>query len=900
MALSPGSRLGPYEILARLGRGGMGDVFQARDTKLDRLVALKVLPSDLAADPHSRARFEEEAKAVAALAHPNIVAIHDFGCIHDVPFLVTELLDGETLKATLAAGRPGLRRGLDIGSQVAEALSAAHLKGIVHRDLKPENVFITKTGHVKLIDFGIAHRAPFPAARAEDESPTLEKITTAGAIIGTVSYMSPEQVNGQAVDYRSDQFSFGVLLYEMIAGLKPFKGASPAERIASIIRDEPEPLASAVPGTPEPLSWIVERCLAKEPRDRFESTEDLAKQLADCRAHLFSPADGARPRTSGDERPAFAPPPIEPAVATARPPTGPSRARLMAVLASVGLAAAGGALVWMAARREHGRPLPVGGGRLREVLSTGDRIHSIALSGDGKMIAYALERDGQTDLFVSRAAGGAGIRLASGEAREAEPQFSPDDERILFTRFPASGSAPEICVVPVLGGLVTPILTGAIRGVWSPDGAAIACVAWRPPEPQKVIVANADGSNVRVLLKADSKYPFFGGLAWSPDGSSLAVGRSAGGDASELWTVPIPDGTFRRLWTDPPGVYSKSPVFAPDGSGIVHVSNRGGATNLWFLPAGGRDPIRLTSGAGPDLWPSVSRSGAVAFLNAPSRTTLCVYDLASGARRQLVSHPSPIWAPAFSPDGLDVAYSMAEEDGSWHVWISPVRGGEARRLTSSPLPEVYPRFSADGNWVLYFTWSAGADRTWRVPRRGGPAEVLTPATSADDQFADPSPDGKHLAFARTVDGETHVVVQQIGSAEARRITKGPSTLPRWSPDGRWIAFAADRTGTSGIFLVTPEGGVEHRITDTGGWPVWWPDGSGVAYSVVGFDDLQRVEIVPIGSRIPHPPGALPVTGRNSPFDVSRDGRSLAITESEVSAGRIWLLEAPNRDASPAR
>jgi Tol biopolymer transport system component len=572
----------------------------------------------------------------------------------------------------------------------------------------------------------------------------------------------------------------------------------------------------------------------------------------------------------------------------------------MAALAVAGLATAGAALVWTAARQDRATPPAVGGGRLREVLSSGDRIHSMALSGDGKMVAYVLEQGGRTDLYVSRAAGGAGIRVTSDDAREAEPQFSPDGERILFTWYPPSGSAPELRIVPTFGGHVTPVLAGAIRGAWSPDGMAMACVTWQPPKPQEIVIAHADGSNARILLKADSKYPFFGRLAWSPDGTALAIGRSAGGVASELWTVQVSNGSLRRLWTDPPGVYSKGPAYAPDGSGIVHVSNRGGATNLWFLPADGRAPVRLTSGAGPDLWPSISASGAIAFLNAPERSALWVYDLGSGARRTIVTHSSPLWAPAFSPDGQDVAYSRAEEDGSWHVWISPLRGGEPRRLTSSPLPEVYPRFFPDGEWLAYSTWSARTDRIWRVPRRGGPAEPLTPDSSSDDQYADPSPDGRRLAFARTTDGETHVVVQEMGRGEARRVTKGPSTLPRWSPDGRWIAFSADRTGTTGVFAVTPEGGDEHRISDNGGWPVWWPDGTGVAYSVLGFDDLQRVRITAVAARSRAFPTGLPVTGRNTPFDVARDGRSLAITDSEISAGRIWILESPDRGARAAR
>ena len=878
----------------------MGEVFRGRDTKLDRLVAIKVLSGSIATDPHSRSRFEQEAKAVAALAHPNILSIHDFGCIGGVTFIVTELLDGDNLRAALRTGPLSLRRVLDIAAQIAEALAAAHVKGFVHRDLKPENVFLTQTGHVKLLDFGLAHRAPLPTLHEDGESPTLDKITTGGALVGTIAYMSPEQAKGQAVDFRSDQFSFGVLLYEMLACRRPFKGSSPAETLASIIRDAPEPLGSAAPAAPEPLTWIVERCLAKEPRDRYESTEDLAKQLLDCRAHLF-PAEGTRGRSSGGERPAFVLPANANGGSALRvPPPESSRTRLMVALAVAGLATAGAALVWTAARQERVRPPAAGEGRLREVLSTGSHIHSVALSGDGKMLAYVLEKDGRSELWVSRAAGGAGIRLTDDDAREAEPEFSPDDENILFSRFPSTGASAEICVVPVLGGHVTSVLAGAIRAAWSPDGTELACVTSRPPEPQKLAVVRVDGSKTRVLLEADSKLPFFGRVAWSRDGASLAVGRSVGGIASELWSVRASDGVSRRLWTDPPGIFSKSPAFAADGSGIVHVSNRGGAANLWLLPADGRPPTRLTSGAGPDLWPSVSAAGAIAFLNAPERSGLWVYDLASGTRRQVTSHSSPLWAPAFSPDGLDVAYSRAEEGGAWHIWISPVRGGQPVQLTSSPLPEVYPRFSADGQWVTYCTWTAGADRVWRVPRRGGPAEALTPGGATDDQYADPSPDGRRIAFARSIDGESRVVVQDLGSAEARTVTKGPSTLPHWSPDGRWIAFAADRAWASGIFVVTADGRDERRLSDTGGWPVWWPDGTGVAYSVLGFEDLQRVRIAPVAARARAFPNGLPVTVKNSPFDLSRDGRSLAITDSEVSSSRIWILEGPDRGARTER
>jgi tetratricopeptide (TPR) repeat protein len=285
MSLSAGTKLGPYEIVAPLGAGGMGEVYRAHDSKLDRDVALKVLPEALANDPKSLSRFEAEAKAVAALSHPSILAIHDFGRIGEVSFAVMELLEGKTLRETVSRGPLPLRKALDVAVQVAEGLAAAHARGIVHRDVKPENIFLTGDGHAKILDFGLAHRSVTLRGGGDTESPTMEKLTDPGHVLGTVAYMSPEQARGENVDYRSDQFSFGVVLYEMLAGERPFKGASAAETLAAIIRDEPVALERKAPGAPVPVQMLVERCLAKDPRERYESTRDLARDLAAWRTH---------------------------------------------------------------------------------------------------------------------------------------------------------------------------------------------------------------------------------------------------------------------------------------------------------------------------------------------------------------------------------------------------------------------------------------------------------------------------------------------------------------------------------------------------------------------------------------------------------------------------------------
>ena len=394
----------------------------------------------------------------------------------------------------------------------------------------------------------------------------------------------------------------------------------------------------------------------------------------------------------------------------------------------------------------------------------------------------------------------------------------------------------------------------------------------------------------RVLLEADSTYPFFRNFAWAPDGSELAVARSTGGGASEIWLVPTSGGEARRAWSDAPGVFSRDPRFADDGSGIVHISNRGGADNIWFMPSGGGQPVQLTSGAGPDEQPSVARTGAISFLNSRARAGLWLYDLKDGTRRELLSHSGPLWAPAFSPQGDEVAFSRAESDGSWHIWTVSLTTGAQRRLTSSTLPEIYPRYTSDGEWVIYCTWSPQADRIWRVPRRGGPPEPLTPQREEDDQYADISPDGHRLAFARTERGETHIVLQEIGSTTARRLTRRESTLPRWSPDGQWIAFAPDRSDYGGVYVVAADGTGERRVSDTGGWPVWWPDQRRLGFQVVGFDNRQRISVVDPGSGASVEVPGLPVVPPNDPFAISRDGRHLANTDFTVHSTEVWLLE----------
>ncbi len=305
MTTAPGSRLGPYEILAPLGSGGMGEVYRAKDTKLGREVAIKVLPAAVAQDPARRQRFEQEARSASSLNHPNILTIHDIAEADGALYIAMELVDGKTLRELLASGEPlPTRRLLDLAVQVAEGLAKAHAAGIVHRDLKPENLMVSKDGFVKILDFGLAKLTEAAAPQDASVMPTaVAAPTEPGTVMGTVGYMSPEQASGQPVDFRSDQFSFGSILYEMATGKRAFQRKTGAETLVAIIRDEPEPLAQAAPAAPAPVRWIVERCLAKDPEERYASTKDLARDLKSVRDHLTGDFGLRRRRGGGPARP---------------------------------------------------------------------------------------------------------------------------------------------------------------------------------------------------------------------------------------------------------------------------------------------------------------------------------------------------------------------------------------------------------------------------------------------------------------------------------------------------------------------------------------------------------------------------------------------------------------------
>jgi eukaryotic-like serine/threonine-protein kinase len=853
-----GKTFAHYLILEKAGAGGMGVVFRAHDEKLNRDVALKLPTMGTLTNEEARSRILREARAASALNHPNICTIYEVGEVDGQPYIAMEYVPGETLSKRIPAEGLTTESVLDFGAQIADALDHAHTHGILHRDLKSPNIRVTAAGQLKVLDFGLAMSIKDSTFEGVTRTTNLDT----GQIAGTLAYMAPELLMGKTSDVRTDIWSLGVVLYELAAGTLPFHGGTSFELSTAIMREPPAALPTHVtPG----LRAVIMRCLAKEPEKRYQ------------RASEVSAAMEALQSDTGVTQRVDLPPMRKPVTSY--------------LLAAVSVLAVAAVVLLIYGRVNKPASGPMAGGKLRLFISSEGNLSGPALSLDGKMVAYIQDSGGRNDLFVSRVAGGEHLRLTNDNSQKEDPQFSPDGEKIVFVRRAASAPQAELCLVPALGGDVVPLVSGATRPAWSPDGSRLAFILQKQGEAEAVATSAADGSDLRVILKSDDVFPFFGSLSWSPDGGLLAVSRSRGGMNREIWTVPSQGGSSTRLTKDQQGTVSDMPAFTPDGRGVVHRSNRGGASNLWWQPLEDKPPVQLTTGPGPDTSPSVAHNGTIAFLNSRSRNTLFVYSLTDGVSTTLLTDSSRLWAPAFSPDGKEIAYSRDQPDGSWHIWMVSSGGGAARQVTSGKAPEIYPRFSPDGAAIYFNTWGAEPLSIWSVPSKGGPSKPATTPSAGSDAYGDVSPDGRSVVFTRTENKVSHIyIASRDGSGRPRSVADTPGTVPRWSPDGKWISFSPNRGFSSGVSIVHPDGTGLRRLTENGGWAVWWPDGEQVGFQVVGSDGNQQFRVLNLKNGEIRTLPNLHFVGTNYPFDISRDGKRLVTTNTQHLSDEIWLLE----------
>jgi len=773
MPLAPGTRLSQYEILSSLGAGSMGEVYRARDTRLDRDVAIKVLPELVSADPERLQRFEVEAKAAAALNHPNILAVYQMGTYAGVPYLVSELLEGKSLAETVRRGPLPLRKAIDYGVQIAQGLAAAHEKGIVHRDLKPDNLFVTKDGRIKILDFGLAKLIQ-PKDSLINATPTL---TMLGVAMGTMGYMSPEQVRGLATDHRTDIFAFGAILYEMVMGKRTFERGTSADTMSAILNEEPAPISEIAPETPVGLQRVVRRCLEKNAEQRFQSASDLAFALEE-----LSDSATMTPTPTGAHR-------IKPA-ATNRVEPKRSRTGLAAAVV-IALAVVVLAYFWM-------RPAAVPT-VANYVQLTHDGQPKSLIGTDGSRLYLGLGV-GSSGSFTSH--GIAEMSIAGGEPRRISimpspdmvpVDLSPDGSELLVVDGRGAPPRGPLWSIPILGG--SPRRLGDTEGetaAWSPDGKMLAY-----SNLSNLFVAKADGTDARKLLtvKGDIK-----NVTWSPDNSHVRFDstESAGTIGQQLaWEVSTSGANPHRLlagWHDPPDECCGK--WTADGKFFIFQSNH----QIWALPRKASflhsepKPIPLTSSPLSLSSPLPSKDGKKLFVIGQTyRGELMRFDGKSGKFSPFLGGISAEYV-AFSKDGQWVTY-VSYREGS--LWRSKVDGSERQQLTYPPMYPVLPRWSPDGQKIIFFEFALSAAkpaRIYQVSADGGSLQQLMPDDPRQQLDPNWSPDGSKIVFSNESNdpsGAIHVL-----DVASRQVSDLPNSQglfsPRWSPDGRYIsAFSSD-------------------------------------------------------------------------------------------------------------
>ena len=801
MSLTPGVAFGPYEITAPLGAGGMGEVYRARDTKLNRDVAIKILPDAFAHDTARVARFTREAQTLASLNHPNIAQI--YGILEEpasqrdparhVHALVMELVEGEDLSQRIARGAIPLDEALPIARQIADALEAAHEQGIVHRDLKPANIKVRGDGTVKVLDFGLAKAAePFGAAATADamNSPTLMAMTATGMIMGTAAYMSPEQAKGKAVDKRADIWAFGVVLHEMLTGIRLFTGDSVTETLAAVLTHEAD-LKNLPRATPSPVASLLRRCLERDPKRRL-------RDIGEARLLLGGQVDAS---------------PV------ASPEIQPSRWNVQRLLLAVALAGLGFAAGFGAAsmtRRAVPGAAPGAALRVTPLTASGNVI-SATVSPDGRQIAYVESERGRQSLWIQQVAGGQSLRLIPDQnVAYWSHAFTPDGNDIVYGL--KSNDDPEgaLYSISMLGGSPKR-LVGNIDSAptYSPDGSRMAYLRLRHPslDQTSLMVAGADGSNPTALMSA--RLPeyvagiFFGGPAWSPDGKTIvtSLGRrgSAGSDVrATLIQVSVETGAVSTL-ADPGWLVAAQAAWMPDGKSLLVIARTPDqlAAQIWSVSYPDGESRRVTSDLNDHRIVSLTRDGRtlVSISGIVSASILTLPREGGRPIRVSRSTQDGLQGVAFGADG-SIVYS-SEVGGASSLWRAGADGANRSPLTQGTSFETlaFPAAADDG--TVYYVASSRSGVEIRAMRGDGSSpRILARDVRADVISA--SRDGESVVFSALVEGVPHLFRVGPDGGGRRQISTAPSFVPSIDPSGQRVAFyyrAADgrfRIGVSSI------------------------------------------------------------------------------------------------------
>jgi serine/threonine protein kinase/Tol biopolymer transport system component len=886
MVLAAGTRLGPYEILSFIGAGAMGVVYRARDTRLGRDVAIKLLPPAFARDPDRLARFDREARAVAAINHPNILSVHDIGSadVNDgehgtvrAAYLITELLDGETLRERLAHGPLAPRKAADVATQVARGLSAAHDRGIVHRDLKPENIVLLRDGHVKILDFGLAKQST--PAGGSDEQQTMAA-TDAGTVLGTVGYMAPEQVRGEPADARSDLFALGAVLHELASGQRAFRRPTAAETMTAILREDPADLAAPPANVPPGLARVIRHALEKDPHDRFQSARDFAFALQSLND---AGSSGAQPSVPAES-------------ATSKPPR---RRELLAWLIAGAFAASAVVIYWWP---PHTAVLPSAAVVFSPTLAWWDPdLKSPAVSPDGTRIAF-VARDRAGAIVIRRLDAIQPLRLKGTEGvRTGGVFWSPDGRSLGFF---AGG---KLKTVEVSSGKIAEIASApsAYGGAWGPDGT----IVFSPDERSPIYRVSAGGGEAVPVTSLDPvrkdeahRWPQF-----LPDGRhfvfmpwtlrtttrTIQVASLDGGPTRSLFNAPsaaVVAGNCLLYVREAPASLMAQP-FNPttlelDGRPVEVVDDN----NVEFMWATG--------------YPMMSASSTtLVYTTGKLRRSQLTWFSRTGRVLGTLGEPDVYYDPALSPDGATLAIERSDpQRGTTDLWTVDLSRGAFSRLTSTPGFESVATWSHDGQRIAFGSDPGSGPKVFQKNASGtGAEEVLVTGRMFPSDW---SRDGKYLLLM-TDGGATRRDVWVYDAATKTASPLLTSSFNEWgavfSPDGKWLAYMSDETGAWQVYVRSfPDGAIKIPIsTDGGAEPSWRRDGRELFY-LAADGTLTAVEVRPNGNSLAVAAAQPLFQMRVDPAEVlrnyyvvSNDGQKVLVMSPLVAPGASPLVGVLN-------
>ena len=884
--LKEGQQIGHYEIAGLIGKGGMGEVYAAEDTRLKRRIALKLLPAEYTKHKDRLRRFQQEAQTASALNHPNILTIHELGEVDGRQFIATEFVEGETLRERMRRARLSLTETLNIATQVASALAAAHKAGIVHRDIKPENIMLRPDGYAKVLDFGLAklteHFEVVDQVRAGDEVNV-----SSGLLLGTVKYMSPEQARGQQIDPRSDIFSFGVVLYEMVAGRAPFEAKTANDLTAAILSAEAQPLFDV----PEELQLIINRTLYKDRAERYQTVADLLNDLAQLKANLELELRLQKPTANLAQRAGTTREPGSGAWTrelktvdtspTAQYHIGSTRRRKIGatlVLAVIGLAAVGVGLYKFVKLRRAA--IPFQSTKVTR-LTTSGHAWMPAISPDGKLVVFGSVENGKVSLWRWELGTNREEQLVlpADGARFGGSTFTPDGVYVYYRSY--NTDRWELYRVPISGGAPTKIQSYVDGRVSvSPDGKRIAYVRLDSVRSEKVVLtANADGTDEHVILrqKYDGSCGYCTDVSWSPEGTSIAyAGYPNTSGKTHIFEVNVLDGTERQILS-PEWAHVVYLAWLPDMNGLIVVAatDHAGPEQIWYLRYPSGEARKLTNDFSNYDGVSISADGR-SLITEQRELESKIWTARvepNGSLHPDLSHAKLISVNrfdgrgdlSFTPDGK-IVYS-SQEAGEFRISIMGADGANRKLLTERAF---YPAVSADGKYIVFSSFKDGF--IWRMDADGGNLKQL-----AEGAYPGVSPDSKWVLYNLSESGQPTAWKVSIEGGVPEQIISTPSHWPRISPDGKLLAYGywAEKDEPR-LVIVPSEGGQPIKtFVLPGGFSMfdWTPDGKAITLNIRGNLWVQPLDGGPISQ----------ITNSDKiPFHSwSRDGTQIAFVRSSA-------------------